>query len=94
MIAVNLDSDDVQERGTAQLDTYAHEAREVTALARTGKGTGQTLYQALDAFAVWIRETKLTPEGRVEVRVPDDFPFASKGLPAGYQPVSKFHAMP
>jgi tetratricopeptide (TPR) repeat protein len=37
---------------------------------------------------------KLTPEGRVEVRVPDDFPFATKGLPPGYKPVSKFHAIP
>jgi tetratricopeptide (TPR) repeat protein len=37
---------------------------------------------------------KLTPEGRVEVRVPDDFPFATKGLPPGYKPAPKFHAMP
>jgi hypothetical protein len=37
---------------------------------------------------------KLTPEGRVELRVPDDFPFASKGLPPGYKPAPKFHAMP
>jgi tetratricopeptide (TPR) repeat protein len=37
---------------------------------------------------------KLTPEGRVEVRVPDDFPFATKGLPPGYQPVPKFHSLP
>jgi tetratricopeptide (TPR) repeat protein len=34
---------------------------------------------------------KLTPEGRVQVIVPDDFPFATKGLPPGYQPVPKFH---
>jgi tetratricopeptide (TPR) repeat protein len=35
---------------------------------------------------------KLTPEGRVEVRVPDDFPFATKGLPPGYKPQAKFHS--
>jgi tetratricopeptide (TPR) repeat protein len=35
---------------------------------------------------------KLTPEGRVEVRVPDDFPFATKGLPPGYKPIPKFHS--
>jgi tetratricopeptide (TPR) repeat protein len=35
---------------------------------------------------------KLTPEGRVEVRVPDDFPFATKGLPPGYKPQTKFHS--
>ena len=32
---------------------------------------------------------KLTPEGRIEVRFPDDFPFATKGLPPGYKPVPK-----
>ena len=37
---------------------------------------------------------KLTPEGRVEVRVPDDFPFATKGLPPGYKPLPKFHSQP
>jgi tetratricopeptide (TPR) repeat protein len=29
---------------------------------------------------------KLTPEGRVEVRNPEDFPFVEKGLPPGYKP--------
>ena len=29
---------------------------------------------------------KMTPEGRIEVRLPDDFPFATKGLPPGYKP--------
>jgi tetratricopeptide (TPR) repeat protein len=37
---------------------------------------------------------KLTPQGRVEVRVPDDFPFATKGLPPGYKPPVKFHSQP
>jgi tetratricopeptide (TPR) repeat protein len=37
---------------------------------------------------------KLTPEGRVEVRVPDDFPFATKGLPPGYKLQPKFHSQP
>jgi tetratricopeptide (TPR) repeat protein len=35
---------------------------------------------------------KMTPEGRIEVRVPDDFPFATKGLPPGYTPPVKFHS--
>jgi hypothetical protein len=34
---------------------------------------------------------KLTPEGRIEVRLPDDFAFATKGLPPGYTPQPKFH---
>lgn len=34
---------------------------------------------------------KLTSEGRVEVRVPDDFPFATKGLPSGFVAQPKFH---
>lgn len=29
---------------------------------------------------------KLMPDGRVEVRVPDDFPFIQKGMPANYSP--------
>jgi tetratricopeptide (TPR) repeat protein len=33
---------------------------------------------------------KMTPEGRIEVRVPDDFPFATKGLPPGYKPRPTF----
>jgi len=37
---------------------------------------------------------KLTSEGRIEVRVPDDFPFATRGLPPGYRAVPKFHALP
>jgi hypothetical protein len=37
---------------------------------------------------------KLTAEGRVELRVPDDFPFATRGMPPGYKPVPKFRAMP
>jgi hypothetical protein len=35
---------------------------------------------------------KLTPEGRVEVRVPDDFPFATKGMPPGYTPKPRSHS--
>jgi hypothetical protein len=36
---------------------------------------------------------QLTPEGRVELAKPEDFPFASKGLPPGYKPAGrpKFH---
>jgi tetratricopeptide (TPR) repeat protein len=37
---------------------------------------------------------KLMPDGSIEVRVPDDFPFATKGLPPGYQPLPKFHSQP
>ncbi len=39
------------------------------------------------------RPYKLTPEGRVEIRVPDDFPFATKGLPPGYKPQPKYHTL-
>jgi hypothetical protein len=35
---------------------------------------------------------QLTPDGRVELAKPEDFPFASKGLPPGYVPGRpKFH---
>ena len=30
---------------------------------------------------------QLTPEGRVQIEKPDDFPFVTKGLPPGYKPV-------
>jgi tetratricopeptide (TPR) repeat protein len=35
---------------------------------------------------------KLTSQGRIAVSVPDDFPFAAKGLPPGYKPMRKFHS--
>ena len=37
---------------------------------------------------------KMTPEGRIELRVPDDFPFATRGLPLGYKPAPKLHSRP
>jgi hypothetical protein len=38
----------------------------------------------------------LTPEGRVQVETPEDFPFITKVLPPGYKPPAqpKFHAQP
>jgi tetratricopeptide (TPR) repeat protein len=36
---------------------------------------------------------KLTADGRVEVRAPDDFPFATEGLPQGYKPQPKFQGL-
>ena len=37
---------------------------------------------------------KLLPDGRVEVRVPDDLPFIEKGLPPGYKPPKKTRLVP
>jgi tetratricopeptide (TPR) repeat protein len=37
---------------------------------------------------------KLRPDGRVEVRVPDDMPFIEKGMPPGYTPPLKPHLKP
>lgn len=37
---------------------------------------------------------KLTPDGRVEVRVPDDLPFIQKGTPPGYVPPLKPKFLP
>jgi tetratricopeptide (TPR) repeat protein len=36
---------------------------------------------------------QLTPEGRIQIEKPDDFPFVTKGLPPGYKPsgLPKFH---
>jgi tetratricopeptide (TPR) repeat protein len=33
---------------------------------------------------------KMTPEGQIELRVPKDFPFVTKGLPPGYKPLPTF----
>src|SRR5258708_27028659 len=36
---------------------------------------------------------QLSPEGHVVVQKPDDFPFITKGIPAGYKPAPpKFHS--
>jgi tetratricopeptide (TPR) repeat protein len=35
---------------------------------------------------------KLTPEGRIEIREPHDFQFATKGLPPGFKPWPTFDA--
>jgi len=37
---------------------------------------------------------KLTPDGRVEVRTPDDFPFIQKGTPPDYVPPDKPKFLP
>ena len=34
---------------------------------------------------------RFTPEGRILLQQPDDYPFATKGLPPGYHPPVKFH---
>ncbi len=36
---------------------------------------------------------QLTPEGRIQLQKPDDFPFVTKGLPPGYKPsaLPRFH---
>ena len=66
------------------------------AVTRFGKRTGRlpTSMAELAAAEGWPgtpvdpdgHPYKLTSEGRVEVRVPDDFAFATKGLPPGYMP--------
>jgi tetratricopeptide (TPR) repeat protein len=73
------------------------------AVTRFGKRTGRLPASMAELVAAeGLRGTpvdpdghpyKLTPEGRVEVRVPGDFPFATKGLPPGYKPSPKFHTL-
>ncbi|HVI06666.1 MAG TPA: hypothetical protein VND65_00085 [Candidatus Binatia bacterium] len=36
---------------------------------------------------------RMTPEGRILVRNPDDFPFLTKGVPPGYKPPTKYRQM-
>jgi hypothetical protein len=73
------------------------------AVTRFGERTGRLPASMAELIAAeGLRQTpvdpdghpyKLTPEGRVEVRVPDDFAFATKGLPPGYKPKPKFHSL-
>lgn len=37
---------------------------------------------------------RLLPDGKIEVRVPDDLPFIEKGLPPGYKPPKKIKLLP
>ncbi len=94
-------SQDKQIRGNAIAHLRAIQVEDdVTALqelvAQYGRKTGQlpTSMGALVASKLLRgipldpsgRPYKLTPEGRVEVQVPDDFPFIQKGAPPGYTP--------
>jgi hypothetical protein len=36
---------------------------------------------------------QLTPQGRIEVRDPDDFPFITKGFPPGYKPSANYQTL-
>jgi tetratricopeptide (TPR) repeat protein len=40
------------------------------------------------------RPYKLMPDGRIEVSIPDDFPFITKGTPPGYKPSAKPKLLP
>jgi tetratricopeptide (TPR) repeat protein len=61
-----------------------------------GQKTGQLPTSMSDLVAAGLlraipvdptdRAYKLTPQGRVEVQVPDDIPFIEKGAPPGYEP--------
>jgi hypothetical protein len=74
------------------------------AVTRFGERTGRLPVSMAElAAAERLREApvdpdgrayQLTPDGRIEVRVPDDFAFATKGLPPGYTPNPKFHSQP
>jgi len=94
-------SQDRQIRGNALAHLRAIQVEDdVTALqelvGRYGQKTGQLPRSMSDLVAAGLlraipldptnRPYKLTPEGRVEVQVPDDFPFIEKGAPPGYTP--------
>ena len=94
-------SQDRQIRGNALAHLRAIQVEDdVTALqelvGRYGQKTGQLPRSMSDMVAAGLlraipldptnRPYKLTPEGRIEVQVPDDFPFIEKGAPPGYTP--------
>jgi len=94
-------SQDKQIRGNAVAHLRALQiSDDVTALqelvGQYGQKTGQLPRSMADLVAANLlpaipvdpsgRPYKLSPEGLVEVQVPDDFPFIEKGAPAGYKP--------
>jgi len=94
-------SQDKQIRGNAVAHSRALQiSDDVTALqelvGQYGQKTGQLPRSMADLVAANLlpaipvdpsgRPYKLSPEGLVEVQVPDDFPFIEKGAPAGYKP--------
>ena len=94
-------SQEKQIRGNAVAHLRALQiADDVTALqervGQYGQKTGQLPRSMADLVAANLlpaipldpsgRPYKLSPEGLVEVQVPDDFPFIEKGAPAGYKP--------
>ena len=93
-------SQDKQIRGNASAHLRAIQVSDdVTALeelvSQYGRKTGQLPTSMSDLVAAKLlraipldptgRRYKLTPQGRVEVQVPDDIPFIEKGAPPGYQ---------
>jgi hypothetical protein len=94
-------SQDKQIRGNAVAHLRAIQVEEdVTALedlvGQYGQKTGQLPRSMSDLVAAGLlraipvdptgRPYKLTPQGRVEVQVPDDILFIEKGAPPGYKP--------
>lgn len=94
-------SQDKQIRGNAIAHLRAIQVEDdVTALeelvGQYGQKTGQLPAFISDLVAAGLlraiprdptgRPYKLTPQGRVEVQVPDDIPFIEKGAPPGYKP--------
>ncbi len=94
-------SQDKQIRGNAIAHLRAIQVEDdVTALeelvSQYGQKTGQLPSSMSDLVAANLlraipvdptgRPYKLTPQGRVEVQVPDDIPFLEKGAPPGYKP--------
>lgn len=94
-------SQDKQIRGNAIAHLRAIQVEDdVTKLqelvGQYGQKTGQLPASMSDLVAAGLLHTipvdptgrpyKLTPQGRVEVQVPDDIPFIEKGAPPGYEP--------
>jgi tetratricopeptide (TPR) repeat protein len=94
-------SQDKQIRGNAIAHLRAIQVEDdVTALqelvGQYGRKTGQLPTSMTDLVVANLlraipvdptgRPYKLTPEGRVQVQVPDDIPFIEKGIPPGYEP--------
>lgn len=77
-----------------QVDEDVTNLEALTALYQQQNGRFPSSFSELEAAGM-VRGTprdplgqsyQLMPDGRVELRTPDDFPFIEKGMPAGYKP--------
>jgi len=98
----NIQANAVAHLRALQVDEDVNNLEALLALYRRKTGHFPAGFQELEAAGL-LRGIpvdplglpyKLTPDGRVEVRDPDDLPFIEKGMPPGYVPPKQARFLP